>query len=173
MGSSGSQTANLKCLPPYIGPPISLHRPTKQSFGLGIQNLNWRIGVRCSEQILASFSWLASLARSWLLQACLLVSGWDFLRCESMVRWWGLVWTNFGLIFLTLIGFVGKGLIIATLPAHLNIWLGLFKMWVYDEMMRSCVSKCWPHFPDSDWLCWQGDNYCNPACSPWSLAGTF
>ena len=54
MGSSGSQTANLKCLPPYIGPPISLHRPTKQSFGIGIQNLNWRIGDSCCEQSLAS-----------------------------------------------------------------------------------------------------------------------
>lgn len=70
MGSSGSQTANPKCLPPYIGPPISFHCPTKQSFGLGIHNINWIIGASWCEQILASFHWLASLARGWLLQPC-------------------------------------------------------------------------------------------------------
>ena len=45
-------------------------------------------------------------------------------------------------------------------PAHLSLWLRLFKMWVCDQMMRSCVSKFWPHFPD--WFAsLAGAGYCN------------
>ena len=44
-------------------------------------------------------------------------------------------------------------------PAHIGLWLRLFKIWVCDEMMRSCVSNFWSHSPYLASLA--GAGYCN------------
>ena len=63
---------------PYIGPK---NHPTKQSSGLGIRRLS------CCEQILASFHWLASLARADYCNNPARLNLWlELLKMRSMIR---------------------------------------------------------------------------------------